>query len=95
MGGKQPRAGEFIEFILKICRTGRAGAEGLAITLFTEHDKAQSGALINVLKAAGQPVPEELLKFGTTVKKKGHEAYGAFYKETDSVKTATKIKFGD
>jgi hypothetical protein len=30
-------------------------------------------SLINVLKAANQPVPDELLKFGTTVKKKGHE----------------------
>ena len=76
-------------------RTGRAGKEGLAITLFTEHDKAQSGALINVLKAAGQAVPDELLKFGTTVKKKGHDAYGAFYKETDTAKPATKIKFDD
>ncbi len=82
----------------------------MAITLFTEHDKAQSGALvfhcqnitavinsarrlINVLKAANQPVPDELLKFGTTVKKKGHDAYGAFYKEVDKNKTATKIKF--
>lgn len=74
-------------------RTGRAGAVGLAITLFTEHDKSQSGALINVLKAAGQAVPEELLKFGTTVKKKGHEAYGAFYKDTGDAKTATKIRF--
>lgn len=76
-------------------RTGRAGAEGLAITLFTDHDKAQSGSLINVLKAAGQPVPDELLKFGTTVKKKGHDAYGAFYKETENSKAATKIKFED
>ena len=77
-------------------RTGRAGATGLAITLFTEHDKAQSGGLINVLKAAGQPVPDELLKFGTTVKKKGHEAYGAFYRDTGGEqKKASKITFDD
>lgn len=50
-------------------------------------------SLINVLKAANQPVPEELMKFGTTVKKKGHEAYGAFYKDTGDMKTATKITF--
>jgi ATP-dependent RNA helicase DBP3 len=50
-------------------------------------------SLINVLKAANQPVPDELLKFGTTVKKKGHDAYGAFFKDVDSAKTATKIKF--
>jgi ATP-dependent RNA helicase DBP3 len=50
-------------------------------------------SLINVLKAANQPVPEELMKFGTTVKKKGHDAYGAFYKDVDTMKTATKITF--
>lgn len=49
--------------------------------------------LINVLKAANQPVPDELLKFGTTVKKKEHGAYGAFFKEVDTAKTATKIVF--
>jgi ATP-dependent RNA helicase DBP3 len=49
--------------------------------------------LINVLKAAGQPVPEELLKFGTTVKKKQHDAYGAFFKDVDMSKKATKITF--
>jgi len=47
-----------------------------------------------VLKAARQPVPEELLKFGTTVKKKAHEAYGAFYRDTGvEGKKATKIVF--
>ncbi|EHL00089.1 putative ATP-dependent RNA helicase dbp3 [Glarea lozoyensis 74030] len=82
------------DYVHRIGRTGRAGKEGLAITLFTEHDKAQSGALINVLKAANQPVPDELLKFGTTVKKKEHSAYGAFYKDTGSEdKVAQKIKF--
>jgi ATP-dependent RNA helicase DBP3 len=49
--------------------------------------------LINVLKAANQEVPEELMKFGTTVKKKEHGAYGAFYKDTENVKAATKITF--
>ena len=85
------------DYVHRIGRTGRAGAEGLAITLFTEHDKAQSGALINVLRAAGQDVPEDLLKFGTTVKKKGHEAYGAFYKDLGEgvKKEATKIRFDD
>ncbi|TVY82713.1 ATP-dependent RNA helicase dbp3 [Lachnellula suecica] len=82
------------DYVHRIGRTGRAGKEGLAITLFTEHDKAQSGSLINVLKAANQPVPDELLKFGTTVKKKEHSAYGAFYKDTGGeVKAAKKIVF--
>jgi len=38
---------------------------------------------VNILKAAKQNVPESLLKFGTTVKKKEHSAYGAFYREND------------
>lgn len=71
------------DYVHRIGRTGRAGATGMAYTFFTEHDKAHSGALVNILKAAGQEVPESLLKFGTTVKKKEHSAYGAFYKDTD------------
>jgi ATP-dependent RNA helicase DBP3 len=52
-----------------------------------------SSSLINVLKAANQVVPDELLKFGTTVKKKEHEAYGAFARDVDMTKKATKITF--
>ncbi|KAF2115184.1 P-loop containing nucleoside triphosphate hydrolase protein [Lophiotrema nucula] len=81
------------DYVHRIGRTGRAGQDGLAITFFTEHDKAHSGALINVLKAANQDVPEELFKFGTTVKKKSHDAYGAFVKDVDMTKKATKISF--
>lgn len=83
------------DYVHRIGRTGRAGKEGRAVTLFTEQDKALSGALINVLKAANQSVPEDLLKFGTTVKKKTHDSYGAFYKEPAEMKKATKITFDD
>ena len=51
--------------------------------------------MINVLRAAKQDIPEDLLKFGTTVKKKQHDAYGAFFKNVDTDKTATKIVFDD
>ncbi|KAH7115204.1 ATP-dependent RNA helicase dbp3 [Dendryphion nanum] len=81
------------DYVHRIGRTGRAGADGLAVTFFTEQDKHLSGALINVLKGANQPVPEELLKFGTTVKRKEHDAYGAFAKDVDMSKKATKITF--
>ncbi|PMD27498.1 ATP-dependent RNA helicase dbp3 [Hyaloscypha hepaticicola] len=81
------------DYVHRIGRTGRAGKEGLAVTFFTEHDKAHSGALINVLRAANQPVPDELMKFGTTVKRKEHEAYGAFARDVDRTVTAKKIKF--
>ena len=49
--------------------------------------------MINVLKAANQEVPADLLKFGTTVKRKEHEAYGAFAKDVDMTKKAKKITF--
>ena len=84
------------DYVHRIGRTGRAGKEGLAITFFTEHEKALAGGLVNVLKGAGQVVPEDLLKFGTTVKKKQHESYGAFFKEEqEGAKAATKITFDD
>ncbi|ODQ50142.1 RNA helicase [Saitoella complicata NRRL Y-17804] len=82
------------DYVHRIGRTGRGGRSGIAITMFTKEDKQHSGSLINVLKAAGQEVPEELMAFGTTVKKKPHSAYGAFFKEDDgSMKKATKITF--
>lgn len=83
------------DYVHRIGRTGRAGAGGISITLFTEQDKSLAGGLINVLKGANQEVPEALLKFGTTVKKKQHEAYGAFFKEAEEGKMATKITFTD
>jgi len=81
------------DYVHRIGRTGRAGQDGRAVTFFTDVEKPLAGALQNVLKAANQPVPEELMKFGNTVKKKGHEAYGAFYKDTGDMKKATKITF--
>lgn len=61
---------------------------------FADHlETNMQSRLINVLRAANQPVPEALLKFGTTVKKKEHSAYGAFFKEVDMTKKATKITF--
>jgi ATP-dependent RNA helicase DBP3 len=81
------------DYVHRIGRTGRAGQLGTAHTLFTEHEKHLSGALMNILRGANQPVPEELLKFGGHTKKKTHSAYGAFYKDVDMTKTAKKIKF--
>ncbi|KAK3674601.1 RNA-dependent ATPase [Recurvomyces mirabilis] len=81
------------DYVHRIGRTGRAGQDGHAYTMFTDAEKGLAGALINVLKSANQSVPEELMKFGTTVKKKGHDAYGAFYKDTGDMKKATKITF--
>ncbi|GAM82513.1 hypothetical protein ANO11243_004950 [Dothideomycetidae sp. 11243] len=81
------------DYVHRIGRTGRAGQTGSSITFFTEHDKGLAGALTNVLKAANQAVPDDLLKFGTTVKKKSHDVYGAFYKDPGEMKKATRITF--
>lgn len=83
------------DYVHRIGRTGRAGQTGTAHTLFTEHEKHLSGALINILRGANQPVPDELLKFGGHTKKKTHSVYGAFYKDVDMSKTSKKIKFDD
>ncbi|ONH70078.1 ATP-dependent RNA helicase DBP3 [Cyberlindnera fabianii] len=81
------------DYVHRIGRTGRAGQYGTAHTLFTEQEKHLSGALINVLKGANQPVPDELLKFGSHTKKKEHGAYGAFFKDVDLTKKPKKITF--
>lgn len=43
--------------------------------------RAHAGELTNVLRETGQPVPPELLRFGTHVKKKESALYGAHYKD--------------
>merc|ERR1719408_1138961 len=50
------------DYIHRVGRTGRAGALGSSYSFFT-HDKFRlAGDLVNVLKEAQQPVPEELQK---------------------------------
>jgi len=85
------------DYIHRIGRTGRAGKTGVSHTLFTQHDKANAGALQNVLREAGQNIPEDLLKFGATVKKKEHKLYGAFGPKSGEGfnKGPTKIRFDD
>lgn len=83
------------DYVHRIGRTGRAGKSGISHTFFVgANDKPRAGELINVLKEAGQAVPEELYKFGTTVKKKESKMYGAHFRDVDHTKKATKMKFG-
>jgi len=58
------------DYVHRIGRTGRAGAKGTSHTFFQSHDKLRAGELVNVLKENNQEVPEGLLKWGLTVKKK-------------------------
>lgn len=81
------------DYVHRVGRTGRAGCTGLSHTFFTFHEKGKSGELINLLKQNKQDIPEELMAFGTTVRKKEHSAYGAFFKEIDESQKSSKITF--
>ncbi|KAI3644836.1 hypothetical protein MP228_011000 [Amoeboaphelidium protococcarum] len=81
------------DYIHRIGRTGRAGSTGIAHTFFTLHEKSKAGELVNVLRQADQKVPQDLMNFGTAVKKKEHSAYGAFFKDVDTAAKPTKITF--
>ena len=82
------------DYIHRIGRTGRGGKSGKALTFFTDEDKAHAGELIRVLKDAEQPVPKEMDRFPTTIKRKTHSSYGDHYKELVPGK-AKKITFDD
>jgi len=58
------------DYVHRIGRTGRAGANGISHTFFHRDDKSLSGELIGVLRAAKANIPEELKAFGTTTKRK-------------------------
>ena len=81
------------DYVHRIGRTGRAGKSGISHTFFTVNDKIRSGELIGVLREAKQEIPQELYKFGTTVKKKESKLYGAHFKEVDLSKKGSKITF--
>ena len=50
------------DYVHRIGRTARGGAEGKAYTFFTRSDEKRASQLIGVLKRADQEVPEELQK---------------------------------
>ncbi|XP_030948169.1 DEAD-box ATP-dependent RNA helicase 5 [Quercus lobata] len=84
------------DYVHRIGRTGRAGKKGVAHTFFMQQNKGLAGELVNVLREAGQIVPEALLKFGTHVKKKESKLYGAHFKEISlDAPKAKKITFDD
>ena len=82
------------DYVHRIGRTGRAGKTGRAFTFFQPTDKSHAGELQQVMKQAGQEVPESLMKFGSTIKKKEHKLYGNFgRRDSQPMKKATKITF--
>ena len=83
------------DYVHRIGRTGRAGKAGISYTFFQPTDKSHAGELQQVLKQVGQPIPDDLAKFGSTIKKKEHKMYGNFGPKAGITKMATKITFGD
>jgi ATP-dependent RNA helicase DBP3 len=81
------------DYVHRIGRTGRAGKKGISFTFFQSGDKAHAGELQQVMKQAGQDVPQDLLNFGSTIKKKEHKLYGNFGPRGGPMKKATKITF--
>jgi ATP-dependent RNA helicase DBP3 len=81
------------DYVHRIGRTGRAGKTGISYTFFQPSDKSHAGELQQIMKQAGQDVPQELMNFGSTIKKKEHKLYGNFGPSTGPMKKATKIVF--
>ncbi|KAG2132393.1 DEAD-domain-containing protein [Suillus clintonianus] len=83
------------DYIHRIGRTGRGGRSGKSITFFTgeNHERALAGELARVLREGGFDTQADSLKqFPMTIKKKGHAAYGAFFRD-DITAAPTKIVF--
>merc|ERR1712060_449217 len=53
------------DYVHRVGRTGRAGATGSSYTFFTSDKFKHATDLVNVLKEASQPVPEELEKIAS------------------------------
>ena len=48
------------DYVHRIGRTGRAGAKGVAVTLFTADNSGRARDLVAILKEAKQDVPADL-----------------------------------
>lgn len=57
------------EYVHRVGRSGRAGKTGSAITLFTPKDKLSAGQLISILEKSNQPVPKELSRMASLLRK--------------------------
>lgn len=83
------------DYIHRIGRTGRGGKLGKSVTFFTgeNHETALAGEFMRVLRDAGVAIPKEMDRFPSTIKKKEHGAYGAFFKDISDAPAPKKIVF--
>jgi len=82
------------DYVHRIGRTGRAGSKGISYTFFQEKDREHAGELQQVLKNAGQDIPNELKKFGTAIvkRKKEHNLYGNYGPSSNALNSSKKAK---
>lgn len=59
------------------------------------HETALAGEFMRVLRDAGVELPEEMLRFPSTIKKREHGSYGAFFKDIGDAPAPKKTKFFD
>ena len=64
-----------VDYVHRIGRTGRGGKSGISPRFFQPGDKSHAGELQQVMRQAGQAVPDELMKFDSTIKKKEHKLW--------------------
>jgi ATP-dependent RNA helicase DBP3 len=57
------------------------------------HETALAGEFMRVLRDAGAEIPKGMDRFPSTIKKREHGSYGAFFKDTSDAPAAKKIKF--
>jgi len=60
-----------VDYVHRIGRTGCGGKSGISPRFFQPGDKSHAGELQQVMRQAGQAVPDELMKFGSTIKMGG------------------------
>ena len=54
------------DYVHRIGRTGRAGAEGLSFSFFTSTNAKLARQIVGILQEAGQVIPQELRQFAAT-----------------------------
>jgi len=78
------------DYVHRIGRTGRAGKDGVAHSLFHRGDAKNAGCLVKVLKDAEQEVPQEMYKFDLRIRPRTFAKFFSKDGETEAPKQCFK-----